>query len=152
VGSQFETSGARFCIGPLLALEVRLELALGIVVGAWSTNSRAVALPSNSVGPGKSGVNTTWRPSKATPSELPSLIRKPITPAHQPWSMISSSCTPNQQGQNMLQLQDSIIWPFRFWALMASLFALGVMSVGWMVFVVALIAVEKLLPWKAVAR
>jgi predicted metal-binding membrane protein len=38
------------------------------------------------------------------------------------------------------------------WALMAALFALGVMSVGWMVFVAALIAVEKLLPWKALAN
>jgi predicted metal-binding membrane protein len=38
------------------------------------------------------------------------------------------------------------------WALMASLFALGVMSVGWMVFVAALIALEKLLPWKALAN
>jgi predicted metal-binding membrane protein len=38
------------------------------------------------------------------------------------------------------------------WALMAALIALGVMSVGWMVFVAALIAVEKLLPWKAVAN
>jgi predicted metal-binding membrane protein len=38
------------------------------------------------------------------------------------------------------------------WALMASLFALGVMSVGWMVFVAALIAVEKLLPWKTIAN
>jgi predicted metal-binding membrane protein len=38
------------------------------------------------------------------------------------------------------------------WALMASLFALGVMSVGRMVFVAALIAGEKLLPWKAVAN
>jgi predicted metal-binding membrane protein len=37
------------------------------------------------------------------------------------------------------------------WALMAALFALGVMSIGWMVFVAALIATEKLLPWKAVA-
>src|SRR5258707_1197299 len=34
------------------------------------------------------------------------------------------------------------------WALMAALFALGVMSIGWMVFVAALIAIEKLLPWK----
>jgi predicted metal-binding membrane protein len=33
------------------------------------------------------------------------------------------------------------------WALMAALFALGVMSVGWMVFIAALIAAEKLLPW-----
>jgi predicted metal-binding membrane protein len=38
------------------------------------------------------------------------------------------------------------------WALMAALFALGVMSIGWMVFIVALIATEKLLPWKAVAN
>jgi predicted metal-binding membrane protein len=38
------------------------------------------------------------------------------------------------------------------WALMAALIALGVMSVGWMVFIAALIATEKLLPWKAVAN
>jgi predicted metal-binding membrane protein len=38
------------------------------------------------------------------------------------------------------------------WALMAALFALGVMSVGWMVFVAALIAIEKMLPWKAIAN
>jgi predicted metal-binding membrane protein len=37
------------------------------------------------------------------------------------------------------------------WALMAALFALGVMSIGWMALIAALIAVEKLLPWKAVA-
>ena len=37
------------------------------------------------------------------------------------------------------------------WALMASLFALGVMSVAWMAFVAALIAVEKLIPWVRVA-
>jgi predicted metal-binding membrane protein len=33
------------------------------------------------------------------------------------------------------------------WALMASLFALGVMSIGWMAFVAALIGAEKVLPW-----
>jgi predicted metal-binding membrane protein len=38
------------------------------------------------------------------------------------------------------------------WALMAALFALGVMSIGWMAFVAALIATEKLLPWKTVAN
>jgi predicted metal-binding membrane protein len=37
------------------------------------------------------------------------------------------------------------------WALMASLFALGVMSIAWMAFVAALIAVEKTLPWRRVA-
>ena len=38
------------------------------------------------------------------------------------------------------------------WALMAALFALGVMSLGWMALIAGLIAVEKLLPWKAVAN
>jgi predicted metal-binding membrane protein len=37
------------------------------------------------------------------------------------------------------------------WALMASLFAIGIMSVGWMVVVAGLIAVEKLFPWRRVA-
>ena len=37
------------------------------------------------------------------------------------------------------------------WALMAWLFALGIMSVGWMAFVAALIAAEKLVPWRRVA-
>ena len=38
------------------------------------------------------------------------------------------------------------------WALMAALFALGVMSLAWMALVAGLIAVEKLLPWKALAN
>jgi len=37
------------------------------------------------------------------------------------------------------------------WALMAALFALGVMSIGWTAFVAALVALEKLLPWRRVA-
>jgi predicted metal-binding membrane protein len=36
------------------------------------------------------------------------------------------------------------------WALMAALFALGVMSIAWMTVIAALIAVEKLLPWRRV--
>jgi predicted metal-binding membrane protein len=38
------------------------------------------------------------------------------------------------------------------WMLMAALFALGVMSIGWMAFIAALIAAEKLLPWQALAN
>src|SRR5918912_553143 len=37
------------------------------------------------------------------------------------------------------------------WALMAALFALGVMSIAWMAFVAALIAGEKLIPWRRAA-
>ena len=38
------------------------------------------------------------------------------------------------------------------WALMAALFAVGVMSLGWMALIAALIAGEKLLPWPNAAR
>jgi predicted metal-binding membrane protein len=34
---------------------------------------------------------------------------------------------------------------------MAALFALGAMSIAWMVLIAVLIAVEKLLPWRAAA-
>jgi predicted metal-binding membrane protein len=37
------------------------------------------------------------------------------------------------------------------WALMAALFALGAMSLAWMVLISALIAAERLLPWRALA-
>ena len=37
------------------------------------------------------------------------------------------------------------------WALMAALFALGVMSITWMIVVTALVAIEKLLPWGGIA-
>jgi hypothetical protein len=37
------------------------------------------------------------------------------------------------------------------WALMATLFAVGLMSIGWMAVIAALIALEKLLPWERVA-
>ena len=38
------------------------------------------------------------------------------------------------------------------WALMATLFALGVMSLAWMALIAVMIAIEKLAPWKAVAN
>ena len=38
------------------------------------------------------------------------------------------------------------------WALMAALFAVGVMSLGWMALIAAFIAGEKLLPWPRATR
>jgi predicted metal-binding membrane protein len=38
------------------------------------------------------------------------------------------------------------------WALMAALFALGVMSITWMVVIAGLIVLEKLLPWRETAE
>src|SRR5205823_575267 len=37
------------------------------------------------------------------------------------------------------------------WALMASLFALGIMSITWMALIAGLIAIEKTLPWRRTA-
>jgi predicted metal-binding membrane protein len=37
------------------------------------------------------------------------------------------------------------------WALMATLFALGLMSIGWMAVIAVLVALEKLLPWGRLA-
>jgi predicted metal-binding membrane protein len=37
------------------------------------------------------------------------------------------------------------------WALMATLFALGLMSIGWMAVTAVPVAVEKLLPWGRLA-
>jgi predicted metal-binding membrane protein len=39
-----------------------------------------------------------------------------------------------------------------WWALMVALFALGVMSIGWMALIGAFIAGEKMLPWKRLAN
>jgi hypothetical protein len=38
------------------------------------------------------------------------------------------------------------------WAVAVERIALGVMSIGWMVLVAILIAIEKLLPWKGIAN
>jgi predicted metal-binding membrane protein len=38
------------------------------------------------------------------------------------------------------------------WGLMAALFALGVMSLTWMIAIAGLIALEKLLPWREFAN
>ncbi len=73
------------------------------------------------VGPGKSTAKTTVRPPRAMPSLLPSRVRKAMALAHQPWSMIISSCTVNQQGQSMLQLQVSINCPVKRQAIVALL-------------------------------
>jgi predicted metal-binding membrane protein len=38
------------------------------------------------------------------------------------------------------------------WGLMAALFALGVMSIPWMIVIAGMVAIEKLLPWRALAN
>jgi hypothetical protein len=76
-----------------------------------SMQRREVAFPSNIVGPGKSNAVTTSLPLKPTPFLT---HKKSIGPAHYPLSIIINSFIPNQQGHSMLQLQLSIIFPFKF--------------------------------------
>ncbi len=65
-----------------------------------------------------------------------------------PWMFVLTSWQPGRLGALRMGVEHGAWCVGCCWALMAALFALGVMSVAWMVFIAALIAAEKLLPWK----
>src|SRR5215211_4938772 len=69
-----------------------------------------------------------------------------------PFMFILTSWRPGRAGALRMGIEHGGWCVGCCWALMAALFALGVMSLGWMAFTAALIAIEKLLPWKAVAN
>ena len=69
-----------------------------------------------------------------------------------PFEFLLTAWRPGRTGALRMGLEHGGYCVGCCWALMAALLALGAMSVGWMVFVAALIAVEKLLPWKPVAN
>jgi len=66
-------------------------------------------------------------------------------------AFVSDHWRPGPAGALRMGIEHGRVCVGSGWALMAALFALGVMSVGWMVLVAALIATEKLLPWRTVA-
>jgi predicted metal-binding membrane protein len=68
-----------------------------------------------------------------------------------PSAFVSEHWRPGPVGALGMGIEHGRVCVASSWALMAALFALGVMSVGWMVLVAALIAAEKLLPWRTVA-
>jgi predicted metal-binding membrane protein len=68
-----------------------------------------------------------------------------------PRAFVSEHWRPGPVGALRMGIEHGRVCVTSSWALMAALFALGVMSVGWMVLVAALIAIEKLLPWRTVA-
>jgi predicted metal-binding membrane protein len=68
-----------------------------------------------------------------------------------PRAFVSEHWRPGPVGALRMGIEHGRVCVASSWALMAALFALGVMSVGWMVLVAALIATEKLLPWRTVA-
>jgi predicted metal-binding membrane protein len=69
-----------------------------------------------------------------------------------PRAFVFEHWRPGRVGAVRMGIEHGRVCVGSSWALMATLFALGVMSVGWMVLVGALIAAEKLLPWKEVVR
>jgi predicted metal-binding membrane protein len=75
-----------------------------------------------------------------------------LSKCRSPLMFVLTSWQPGRLGALRMGIEHGAWCVGCCWALMAALFALGVMSVGWMVFIAALIAIEKLLPWKALAN
>jgi predicted metal-binding membrane protein len=69
-----------------------------------------------------------------------------------PLMFLLSAWRPGRQGALRMGIEHGAWCVGCCWALMAALFALGLMSIGWMAFIAALIAIEKLLPWRALAN
>jgi predicted metal-binding membrane protein len=69
-----------------------------------------------------------------------------------PFMFLLTSWRSGRLGALRMGVQHGIWCVGCCWALMAALFALGIMSIGWMAFIAALIAIEKLLPWRKVAN
>jgi predicted metal-binding membrane protein len=68
-----------------------------------------------------------------------------------PRAFLAEHWRPGRAGALRMGMEHGGLCVACCWALMAALFALGVMSIGWMAFVAALIAAERLLPWKTIA-
>ena len=68
-----------------------------------------------------------------------------------PFALLLGSWRPGVLGGFRLGLWSGAWCVGCCWALMASLFALGVMSIAWTGLVAGLVAVEKILPWRRVA-
>ncbi len=71
-----------------------------------------------------------------------------LTRCRGPLSFILTSWRDGRLGALRMGLEHGAWCVGCCWGLMAALFALGVMSLAWMALIGALIAVEKLLPWR----
>ena len=65
--------------------------------------------------------------------------------------LLTGRWRPGLSGALLMGLEHGGFCVGSSWALMAALFAIGVMNVAWMIVVAALVAIEKLLPWDGVA-
>jgi predicted metal-binding membrane protein len=83
--------------------------------------------------------------------QLSPLKNRSLRRCRNPRVFVSEHWRPGRGGALRMGIEHGRVCVGSSWALMATLFALGVMSIGWMVLVAALIAAEKLLPWQEVA-
>jgi predicted metal-binding membrane protein len=83
--------------------------------------------------------------------QLSPLKNRSLRRCRNPRAFVSGHWRPGPVGALRMGIEHGRLCVASSGALMAALFALGVMSVGWMVLVAALIATEKLLPWPTVA-
>lgn len=81
-----------------------------------------------------------------TPAKNVSLMK-----CRSPMDFILHRMRPGHSGALRMGVEHGVWCVGCCWALMAALFALGVMSIGWMALIGAFIAGEKLLPWKRLA-
>jgi len=84
--------------------------------------------------------------------QLTPLKRACLTHCRSPLMFIAEHWSPGRRGALLIGLRHGLWCLGCCWALMAALFALGVMDLRWMAIVAAAIAAEKLLPSGLVAR
>ena len=84
--------------------------------------------------------------------QLTPLKDRCLTKCRSPISFVLNGWRPGRAGALRMGTAHGAWCVGCCWALMASLFALGVMSLAWMALVALLIAGEKLLPWKVAAN
>lgn len=82
-----------------------------------------------------------------TPAKNVSLMK-----CRTPMDFILHRMRPGYRGALVMGMEHGAWCVACCWALMVALFALGVMSVGWMALIGAFIAGEKMLPWKRLAN
>jgi predicted metal-binding membrane protein len=83
--------------------------------------------------------------------EFTPLKRACLTRCRGPLAFLLGSWRDGRRGAFVMGAKHGTLCLGCCWALMAALFALGAMSITWMLLVAALIAAEKLLPWRAIA-
>lgn len=82
--------------------------------------------------------------------ELAPLKRACLVRCRSPLSFVLTSWRSGRTGALQMGMRHGAWCLGCCWALMAALFALGVMSLAWMAVIGAMIAIEKLLPWRRI--